>query len=249
MIKYIKKILPVICWIIIWQILALIINNDILLAGPIETVRALIGLSFTADFYRSILSSLVRILLGFVLGVSFGILLGFLSSQFNIIREFLKPIFLLMRSVPVASFVIILLIWLGNKNTSIFICMIVTMPVLYHDSLEGIDATDSNLLEMCKVYNVGLKKKIHYVYFPQLYPFLLAAMKLAVGMSFKSGVAAEVIGQPLNTMGNGLYLSKIYLETDELFAWTIAIVVLTAIVEKIVLFILNLMKPGGDVDD
>ncbi|MCR5655563.1 MAG: ABC transporter permease subunit [Lachnospiraceae bacterium] len=233
-----KKAIPVLFWLLVWQLIAMIVHNKILLAGPVETLSALIGLAFTVDFWISVGNSLLRILLGFVCGVAGGVLCGYAAGRSSIAKAFLTPLFQTFRSVPVASFVILLLIWFGNRNISVLITMIVTMPILYHSTLEGMEATDEKLLEMCKVYRVGEKNRIRYVYLPQLYPFLTAALKLSVGMSFKSGVAAEVIGQPLHTMGNGLYLAKIYLETAELFAWTLTIVVLAAVCEKLLMLVL-----------
>lgn len=244
--KFLKKALPIAAWLILWQVVALLIHNQILLAGPIETMRALIGLACTADFWLSIANSLVRIFFGLALGTSLGMVLGYMAGRWEWVKLFLGPILQVMRSVPVASFVILLLIWYGNRNISIIICMIVTLPIVYFGTLEGMEATDGKLLEMCRIYRVSATNRIRYIYLPQVYPFWLAALKLAVGMSFKSGVAAEVIGQPLHTMGNGLYLAKIYLETGELFAWTIVIVLLATACEKILLAILRQALPGDN---
>ncbi|MCR4739255.1 MAG: ABC transporter permease subunit [Lachnospiraceae bacterium] len=234
-----KKAIPAICWILIWQVVSMLVSNDILFAGPVRTLKTLAGLLFTAEFRVSVLRSLVRILAGFVLGVIAGALLGFLAGLNRPVRAFLNPFIHILRSVPVASFVILLLIWFGSNNISVIICMIVTLPSLYYNTVEGMDSSDKKLNEMCLVFRVSLKDRIKYVYFPQLKPFLKSALRLSIGMSFKSGIAAEVIGQPLHTMGNGLYLAKIYLETGELFAWTIVIVVLAAVCERLLMFFLN----------
>jgi NitT/TauT family transport system permease protein len=151
----------------------------------------------------------------------------------EIIRDFLKPLVLAVKSVPVASFVILLLIWFGSRNISVIICMLVVFPILYLSTLEGLLSTDGKMLEMAKVYRMPRGRVIRYIFLPGLKPFFQSSVKLAVGMSFKSGIAAEVIGQPLHTMGNGLYQAKIYLETGELFAWTIVIIFISFIIEKI----------------
>ncbi len=240
-----KKGCVTVCWILIWQALSFLVSNEILLAGPFTTLRALWGLVLTGNFWQSAGSSLARILLGFFLGAGLGICLGSASFRWGGARDFLKPLMTVLKTVPVASFVILLLIWFGNRNISVLICMIVTLPILYYNTLEGLDATDEKLLEMCSVFRVRTGDRFRYVYFPGLYPFWMSAFKLAIGMSFKSGVAAEVIGQPLHTLGNGLYLAKIYLETGELFGWTIVIVALAAACERILLGLLKACRPGG----
>ncbi len=231
--KAARKVIPVIIWLVIWQLVALIIHNHILLAGPAQTIKALIGLSQTQEFWSSVGQSVSRILLGLLLGCVLGIVLAYLAYMKEIIRDFLKPLVLAVKSVPVASFVILLLIWFGSRNISVIICMLVVFPILYLSTLEGLLSTDGKMLEMAKVYRMPRGRVIRYIFLPGLKPFFQSSVKLAVGMSFKSGIAAEVIGQPLHTMGNGLYQAKIYLETGELFAWTIVIIFISFIIEKI----------------
>ncbi len=182
----------------------------------------------------------MRILMGNVIGSILGVILGYLSYIKGIIEEFLKPLVLTLKSVPVASFVILLLIWFGNRSISIIIVGMVVFPILYLNTLEGLRSTDTRMLEMAKVFRMPKEREILYIFLPRLLPFWQGAFKLAIGMSFKSGIAAEVIGQPLGTIGNGLYQAKIYLETGELFAWTIVTVLVAFICERIVTLLLTL---------
>ncbi|MCR5670770.1 MAG: ABC transporter permease subunit [Butyrivibrio sp.] len=228
-----KKILPAAAWLIIWQLLAIVIHNKILIAGPIETVEALIRLVGTQIFWESIENSCIRILSGFLAGVILGSVLAFASYEKPWVGDFLKPLVLALKAVPVASFVILLLIGFGNRNISTIICAIVVFPIMYLNVHEGLTSADPKLMEMAEVYRIPTTRRLRYIFFPQLKPFIRSGVKLAIGMSFKSGIAAEVIGQPLKTMGNGLYEAKIYLETGDLFAWTIVIVLISFICEKI----------------
>ena len=238
--KTIKRLIAIIAWIIIWQLLAMIIHNKILLAGPIETLQTLIRLAGDSLFWQSVAATTGRILLGFLIGSILGIVLGYVAHIQEIAEIFLKPLVLAMKSVPVASFVILLLIWFGNRNISLIIVAMVVFPILYTNTLEGLKSTDSKFLEMAKVFRMPKDRVIRYIFLPQLLPFWQGAFKLAIGMSFKSGIAAEVIGQPLGTIGNGLYQAKIYLETGELFAWTIVTVLIAFICERLITFMLML---------
>ncbi len=237
--RAVKKALYVFAWLVIWQLVALIIHNRIILAGPIETVRALISLSGSPDFWDSIGQTTWRILLGFLIGSVIGIIAAYFAYIKEVIRDFLSPFVITLKSVPVASFVILLLIWFGSRNISIIICAMVVFPILYLSTLEGLGSTDKKLLEMAGVFRMPKSRVIRYIFLPALKPFFQSAFKLAIGMSFKSGIAAEVIGQPLRTIGNGLYQAKIYLETGELFAWTIVIVLISFVCEKILALILG----------
>ena len=237
--KIINRIIAITFWLLIWQVVALIVHNKVLLAGPLDTIRALAEMAGTSDFWLSVAGTTKRILLGFLIGSLLGILIAYAAYCKELIEDFLRPLVSALKSVPVASFVILLLIWLGSTNISIIICAMVVFPILYLNTLEGLKSTDTKLLEMAHVFRMPADRKVRYIFLSQLKPFWKSAFKLAIGMSFKSGIAAEVIGQPLHTIGNGLYLSKVYLETGELFAWTIVVVLIAFICEKILGFVID----------
>ncbi len=234
-----KKILIIAMWLLIWQLLSLIIHNKILLVGPAETIQSLITLSQNPEFWQSVIASAMRIGLGFILGALFGILMAALAYQKPLVKDFLEPFVAALKAIPVASFVIIVLIWIGNVNLSIVISFLIVFPIMYLNTLEGLNSTDKKLLEMAHVYRIGKLRKIRYIYLPEIYFFLVSGVKLSIGMAWKSGVAAEVIGQPLGTIGNGLYRAKIYLETGYLFAWTLVIIILSWLFEKVFLLLIK----------
>jgi len=229
-------------WIAIWQITSVIIDNSIIFVGPAEVLHSFSVLLTRPDFSKSIVQTFCKISLGFLLAFFTGIMTGSLSCRFRVLNDLLKPPVLLMKSVPVASFVILALIWIGSKNLSVFISFIVVLPVIYINTRSGLAAADIRLLEMARVFGIGLPKKIRYIYVPALMPYLISGCNVALGMSWKSGIAAEVIGVPSNTIGEHLYLSKINLSTADLFAWTIVIILISALFEKIFLTLLRLVN-------
>ena len=240
--KYIKKTGIVVIWLLIWQLLAIIIHNKILLAGPIESLSALLTMAKTEEFTASVITSVIHIVLGVVIGSVLGIILGALSLRFRLLSEFLSPVVTTIKSVPVASFVVLILIWIGSDNLSTVIVSLVVFPILYLATTNGLSAADDKLLEMAHVYHMPTANKVRFIYLPALIPSYLGAFSVAVGMGFKSGAAAEVIGQPLLTMGNGLYKSKVNLDTAEVFAWTFMIVLASFVVEKLFMLIIALVK-------
>ena len=234
-----KKTGIILVWLIMWQLLSVAVHNSILMAGPVESAKALMQMILTREYRNAILFSLIRIIGGFCFGSAMGISLAFISYRVRFMEDFLKPFISVLKAVPVASFVIILLIWAGNKNLSFYISSLVVMPLLYINTLGGLKATDPKLLEMAEVFRIPVLRRVRYIYLPSVYPYLYSAFQAALGMAWKSGVAAEVIGQPLGSMGNGLYQAKIYLETADLFAWTITIVVVSFLVEKLILGLMS----------
>lgn len=232
-------------WILVWQLGALYVDNHIILVGPWDTVLALGRLIPDGDFWRSIVYSFGKISLGFLSAFGAGVVLGGLGYRLAVVRDLLEPVMALLKSIPVASFVILALIWAGSGNLSVLIAFIVVLPMIYVNTLAGLKSTDGKLLEMAKVFRMPLSRRVRYIFVPALLPYLKSGCRIALGMSWKSGVAAEVIGVPDHSVGEKLYMAKIYLNTGDVLAWTLVIILVSALFERAVLGILDRMTPGG----
>lgn len=238
-ISIIRKVLIIFIWLLVWQLGAIIISNDIVLVGPIEVLRELMLDAVTWDFWKTILVSLGKIGLGFFVSFFLGIAFGFLSYRFTILKELLSPPVLVLKSIPVASFVVLLLLWAGASYLSFFVVMLIVFPHIYVGTLKGLEGTDEKLLQMADAYEFGWKYKCIYIYKDALKKNLEAACILSLGLAWKSGVAAEVIGLPDFSIGLKIYMSKIYLDTPKLFAWTVVVILLCFLFEKVLLFFIN----------
>lgn len=237
--RIVSPAIPVLFWIAIWQIISMVIAQEILLVSPWAVTIRICELVVTTDFWSSIATSLSHIILGFILSLACGIICAILGSKFNCIRKLLAPLMQTIKSVPVASFIILVLIWVSSKNLSIVISFLMVFPIVYSNVLKGICQIDKELLEMAKVFKLTPLAKFRYIYTSQVLPYLQIACSLGLGMCWKAGVAAEVIGLPKNTIGEHLYDAKIYLNTEDLFAWTVVIVVISIVIEKLFVSGLN----------
>ena len=237
--KYIRTTLIVLIWLVIWQVLALVVNNSILLSGPVDTVKALIELGSTSAFYISVGKTTVRILLGFLIGMCLGSVMSVLSYRFSAIKEFLTPFVSVIKSIPVVSFIIIALIWAGSSNVTIIVSSVISFPIFYKNILEGLSVTDPKMLDLAKVFQMKTSKKIRYIYLPSLSSHIKSAVSLAIGMAFRGGITAEVVGQPVKSIGNGLYRAKINLATSEMLAWTLVAVLTAFLIEKLISLIVK----------
>lgn len=229
-------------WLIVWQIVSVCVNSKILLVSPIDTVCRLWELLPSGDFWSSIFFSMARILLGFLLGLVLGTALAVLSGKFAIIRTLFSPLISAMKSIPVASFTILALFWVGSENLSVLVSILICVPIVCSNMLEGIDNLDKKLDEMSKVFKIPAGRRFAGVYLSQLLPYFRSASRLAIGLSWKSGVAAEVIGIPDGSIGEKLFMSKIYLETADLFAWTLVVILLSFLCEKLFIFAVKLVQ-------
>ena len=237
--KYIRTTLIVLIWLVIWQVLALVVNNSILLSGPVDTVKALITLGADPSFYLSVGITVGKILLGFLIGMLLGSVLSVLSYRFAIVKDFFSPFVSVIKSIPIVSFIIIALIWAGSANVTIIVSAIISFPIFYKNILEGLLVTDPKMLELAKVYQMKTSKKIRYIFLPSVSSHIRSAVSLAIGMAFRGGITAEVVGQPLKSIGNGLYRSKINLATSEMLAWTLVAVLSAFLIEKLISFIVK----------
>lgn len=232
----------VLFWLIVWQIVSVCVNSKILLVSPIDTICRLWELLPSADFWSSIFFSMARILLGFLLGLIIGTALAVLSGKIAIIRTLFSPLISAMKSIPVASFTILALFWVGSENLSVLVSILICVPIVCSNMLEGIDNLDKKLDEMATVFKIPTGRRFAGVYLSQLLPYFRSASRLAIGLSWKSGVAAEVIGIPDGSIGEKLFMSKIYLETADLFAWTLVVILLSFLCEKLFIFAVKLVQ-------
>lgn len=178
----------------------------------------------------------------FFLAVGAGILFAVAASLSGLVRALLNPLLRLIKAVPVASFIILALFWLStSRNLSVLISFLMVLPVIYTNVLQGIASTEPELLEMARVFRIPFGKRLRYIYIPAVLPYFVSACSVGLGFCFKSGIAAEVIGLPQNSIGAQLYEAKLYLMTAELFAWTAVIVMVSVVFEKLVMLLVRLL--------
>ena len=233
------RILSVVLALVLWQLAALGLHNRLLLVGPIQVALALWRLLGDASTWQAIGFTFQRISLGFLLAFLVALALAAASAASHTVEVLLRPYILAVQSVPVASFIVIALLWLSGEKLGTFLSCLMLLPVLYANALQGLKNADPQLLEMARVFRVPLYRRIPGIYLPALAPSLRSGSRVALGMCWKSGVAAEVIAVTSHSIGGMLYDAKVYLEIGDLFAWTVIIVVISACFEKVFLFLLD----------
>ena len=148
----------------------------------------------------------------------------------------------LVKATPVASFIMLALLWLDRDVLPVFISVLIVVPVVLSNTLAGIKAVDKDLLEVAEVFCFPYGRKLKRLYIPSVYPYFMSALRSSLGLAWKAGIAAEVLAVPALSIGKMIYDSKLYLETTDLFAWTAVVVIFSAIIEY---FFCALFKKGG----
>lgn len=234
---WLKKTGSVLLALLVWQGLSMLPRLSLLLASPADVLVRLGGLVTEQTFWATVGYTFLRIALGFFIALAAGILLAVLAGRFRAAEILLWPWMLTIKSVPVASFVIIILIFFGAAELSAIISALMVLPIIYTNTLAGIRAADPQMDRMARAFRLSPLRKLLYVRLPQIRPYFLSGCSVALGLCWKSGVAAELIGQPTGSVGNRLYIAKIYFETADLFAWTLVIIVVSFLFEKAVLWL------------
>lgn len=237
--KIVLTITAICFWLFVWHFLSLKINSSIFLPSPEATYKALIRIGKRAGFWQTIFNTFSKIAKGFLLALIAGTFSAIISSFVKIIDVLVSPFMRLLKTVPVASFIILALLWVKSDKLSVLISFVMVTPVVYINILQSFDNVDNNLLEMADIFNVGLLRRLRFIYVPALVSGFMSACKIGLGFCFKAGIAAEIIGLPFQSIGSELYKSKLYLMTDELFAWTVVIVLMSAFFEGVCIYLLN----------
>jgi len=235
--KYLKYLLTAAVWLAVWQAASMAAGLEILLPSPASAFRALCELAVTKEYWLSVLFSLGRITAGYAMGVILGVLLGLASYFSKTAGAFFSPLLHIIKATPVASFIILALVWMKTGAVPPFISMLIVIPFVWSNVRAGMEKTDPALLEMARAFNVPFMSRLKKIYLPSVRPYLISAASTGMGLAWKAGAAAEVICYPAFSIGRGIYNSKIYLETPRLFAWTATVIVLSIALERIIILI------------
>lgn len=230
-----KNALVLAFWLAVWEILSLLIGKPLLLPGPSAVLGRLCGLMATADFWVITSASLLRILCGALTALVLGTVLAVLTCRFRILDALFSPLLTVIKSTPVASFIILVLIWVGRDIVPSLIVILMVLPVVWGNVTAGIRNTDPLLLRTARVFRFSRVRTLRRVYIPSVMPHFLSACRTSLGLAWKAGIAAEVLTVPASSIGKMLFESKLYLETVDLFAWTLAVIVCSLIIEKVLM--------------
>ena len=202
-------------------------------------MERLLELIKTYNFWYYIGQSLTKIVIGYLVDVVVATILALVAVKIKLIHEFLYPVFSVIKATPVASFIIFAIIWVKSQNLSTFCVFLMVVPMIYSSVYQGLKNVDSKLIEVGESFALSRRKMITSIYIPSVLPYFISSCTVALGFAWKSGIAAEVIGLPNKTIGIQLYNAKVTLETVDLFAWTITIVILSVIMEKLIMVLVK----------
>ena len=230
--RFLLALLSAAFWLFVWQRAYLAAGQEILVPSPAHVLFRLWELARQGGFWLTVLSSMERIVLGFLLGVLLGAAFAVATRLSSVLDALFGPVLGVVKATPVASFIILALVWMKSSRVPVFACVLIVVPIVWANVSEGIRKTDPGLLQMARMYRFGAARTVRMVYAPSVLPYFTAACTTGMGMAWKGGVAAEVLSSLPLSLGGEIYRAKIYLETGDLFAWTAVVVVLSVLLER-----------------
>lgn len=236
-----KKLWVPLVWLGLWQLAFMAVNLPLLLPSPAQVAGSLLSLCVEGGFWLTVGQTCLRVLWGFVLAAVVGTGLAALSYWLAPVKAFVLPALGVIKATPVASFIILALVWVKSGQLTALIAFLMVVPIFFNNVMEGIGSADCELLEMASAFSLSRWRRLRHIYTPAVKPFFLSALTSGIGFAWKSGIAAEVLGHPNPAIGTEIYNAKIYLETADLFAWTLVVIVLSMVIEKVLVWAI-----GGD---
>lgn len=225
--KAVKVTLIALFWVLVWQIIALLIGNVLLFPDPLTVVKRLCQMVITSTFWLSLSTSLLRVMIGIIIAIFAGTVLAILSSRLKFLYELLFPMMTIIKATPVASFIILIVIFIGRDTVPTVISLLMVMPVIWTNVYEGILNIDKDLKEVCTLYKFSAQKRLQVLYFPSVMPYFTSAVLSSIGLGWKAGIAAEILYPPIESIGRAILESKQLLLTEDLFAWTLVVIMLS----------------------
>lgn len=232
-------------WLAVWVLVAGLVAQPLILPGPGAVVVALLRLVCDGGTWAILAGSGARILGGLALAAVCGGVLAGISSRSRAFAHLVAPALSFVKATPVACVVVLLLIWLGSARVSIAVVFLMALPGVYFSLVEGLAQVDQPLEQMFRLHVVQGWRLFCAHTWREVLPFVLSCARAVIGMSWKAGVAAELIGMATGTVGERIYQAKLLIETADLLAWTVLVVAASWACERVLVWLLRASGPAA----
>ncbi|MDR3343357.1 MAG: ABC transporter permease subunit [Treponema sp.] len=232
----------IITLLVLWELGSRVFGSNLIFPGPLPVLQRFISLVPTERFFRALLYTFGRVLLGMVVSVPLSVLVGIAAGVDKRGGAFFRPLYAVIAATPVMSVILIVFLMLGQERTPVFTAFLMVFPVMTVNTIEGVRSVDTRIQELFRIYPVSPGEKLRYVYIPAVMPFILGGLRSSLSLCWKVVVAAEVLVQPVRALGTGMQMAKAQFETPELFAWTVATIAAAALSQGLLTLILSRYK-------
>ena len=228
-----EHVFSMIFLLIVWQIAAVSVGNDILIPYPLETLSRTIALFQSASFYQAVGSTLLRVAKGVFLSFAAALCVSILSDRFPVFGLLVSPVLVITRTIPNISYIVIALIWLGAEGAVSAVSFMILFPVFANAFTNRLAGAEQSLRDAELIYPETFFRRLRYRVLPDLLPEMLATGKTAAGLGLKVGIMAEILGQVRSGIGRSMNYARLNLDTAGIVAWTIVIILLSVVIDGI----------------
>lgn len=222
-----------------WALAAKLVGKDIILPSPLVTFKRLLALLTSPEFWRHLSATLFRGVAGFSLSYLIGLLIGILSGFNRNFKTFFQPWLTAIRSTPSMALILLALIWFQSNAVTLFVTFLVVFPIIAQNVTEGLQQVDPQLRELARLYHVGASRVLREMYLPAILPYLATGAAAGLGLTWKVMIAAEVLANPQMGIGTQMDTARIFLQTPEVFAWTIVVIAISLFFDRLLYSLLH----------
>lgn len=237
-----KIILPIVLWLGIWQLAAMLLDFSYLLPTVPQTLHSLWNILLSATAYKILLLTLKRVLLSLIFAIIFGAVFAIASAKIEAVRVVISPLVSVMKSTPVTVVAVLFYLLLPGDSAPIVVALLMTVPVIWQNLMDGYNAIDKNLWEVCDVFEFSFKKRLKVLILPSLLKYFLPALITSVGLAWKAVISAEILVHTVHSVGEMIYDAKYNLDTPRVFAWTLIVITLSIVLERLTKFLVGRCK-------
>jgi NitT/TauT family transport system permease protein len=220
-------------WLAVWTACSLWVGLELFLPTPWAVLQSLWDLLPRADFWTTVGKSFLRVVQGYLPAVLLGALGGIVTAKVRVLDILFAPLLTVIRATPVSSFIMLIFMLLGRDSTPAFIVFLMVLPIVWANVAQGVKTVDPSLKEVCRLYRIPTGRRWKVLYLPHCLPYFSAGALTSLGLAWKAGIAAEVLCTPNHSIGKQVYDAKVYMETAEVFAWTLVVILLSLALEKL----------------
>lgn len=231
--KNLYLILGILSLLLVWTLLSILSFSNIAFPSIFDTLKALGILLITKSTYTALLYTIFRLLITVVISFVLALILSYFSYISKKFESFISPLISIMRTVPVTAIIIILLLLIGD-NASLVITSFMVLPIIYEGALTSFKNIPKEMSDEVKMISNITPRIILKIYLPISLPYILSSLIQAIGMGLKVMVMSEFITQPKGSIGYMLFQERWSLNMDNVFAWTIILVVIVIVIDLLI---------------
>jgi NitT/TauT family transport system permease protein len=229
-----NKLISICLLVILWQSIAIIANTDVF-PSVIDILGSLFDHLVNKDLIFNTGITLQRVFISFIFSMFIGIFFGIIMGLFPKFDSFFDIFLIIGLNIPALVSIIICYIWFGLTDFSAILAVVINkVPIIIVNIREGVKAMDKKYSQLAQVYEIPKRDLITKIYFPQIYPYIMATTRLTISLIWKIVLVVELLGR---SDGIGFQMAMFFQNFDitSIFAYSFAFIFIVILIEKLIL--------------